>query len=324
MALHWNPHALGNVCILPAAAIQSQLHIASHLQWKVLLSFATAGDAFSVADCAKTLHKPEAVINEAITYWVQANVLIQDGTPAVQPAPQPPVDAAPAPVARPLPVKPTMADVLRRQKESAEFSSLLQDVSARLGKPITQGNMETLLYLYDTAGIPAQVIMLVVAYAVSRGKLNMRYIETTALGWLEDGITTVAAAEEHLALLEQMDDAAAKVRAWAQMKRELDFRQRGMAHTWIYVWKQSEDLIKVALQFAASTTKPLIPYANAILGRWHDEGVVDAVAAMNSLQKQTPAAKRAAGMEKSSLDIQSYEDMLADYVPRIPAKKEKR
>lgn len=64
-----------------------------------------------------------------------------------------------------------MKEVIARQKSSPDFAYLLDTASARLGKAITNGDMETLLYLYDTAGLPAEVILMVIEYAVGRGEI---------------------------------------------------------------------------------------------------------------------------------------------------------
>ena len=69
-------------------------------------------------------------------------------------------EETPAPVARPMPTKPQMQDVIKKQQADGEFSQLLHDASARFGRPISHGDMETLLYLYDTAGMPASVILM--------------------------------------------------------------------------------------------------------------------------------------------------------------------
>ena len=339
MALRWNPQELGHIHILPDTIAKKHLLLASHLQLKVLLWFAADTDGeFDVSACATALHKTSTAVTEALQYWIAAGVLLSDGTPDAQPASvetappaatetavtEPAAAETPKPAVRPLAVKPQMKDVLEKQKTCPEFSHLLQYVSARLGKPITHGNMETLLYLYDTAAIPAQVIMLVVAYAVSRGKYSMRYIETVALNWLDNGITTVAAAEEHLRLLEQMDDAGERVRKLAGMAKEPDYRQRGMAHTWLYVWQLSEPLIQVALDYAAAGGKPPIAYANTLLGDWHAQGITDPEEAKKLLTPEKRQNKKRGQTAETSLDLHSYEQLLADYVPTLPAKKGKR
>lgn len=327
MALQWKAVLPQDMCILSRSVINEQLAMASHLQLKVLLWF--AANTCDIDACAAALHKSPEAVKEAVLFWVNEGVLLSDDTPAVSQtatAPQqvsaeiPAPAETPAPAARPLPVKPQMKDVVKRQKNDSEFSQLLHDASARFGKPLPPFDMETLLYLYDTAGMPANVILMAIGYAVSRGSANMRYVEKVVLGWQDSGITTFAAAEENLRLLEEMDAAALKVQQMTGRARALDYRQRGMAHTWLYLWKFPEEVIRLALDEAAKTTKPLIPYANSILNRWYEEDIRDAGAAAATLTKQTPAARRGQ-QEKTSLDLPEYEKMLEDYVPSLPNKK---
>lgn len=318
MAYEWKAVLPQDMCILSKTAVNKHLAMASHLQLKILLWFAANG--CDTAACAVALNKSETIIEEAAEYWVQSGVLLSDNAAAPVPA----TESQPStPVARPLPTKPQTREVLERQQSDSEFSQLLHDASARFGRPITHGDMATLLYLYDTAGMPASVILMAIGYAVGRGSANMRYVERVVLGWLDSGITTFAAAEENLRLLEEMDTAAAKVQAMTGKARALDYRQRGMAHTWIYVWHLSDKMIALALEQAAKTTKSQIPYANSILQRWVEEGVQDEAAAAKTLVKETPAARRRGQQEDTSLDLPAYEKMLEDYVPSLPTKKGK-
>ncbi len=323
MALQWKAVLPQDMCILSKSVINERLAMASHLQLKVLLWF--AANTCDIDACAVALHKSAEVIQEAALFWVNDGVLLSDEIPAAQipAAPQQASAAEAAPAVRPLPVKPQMKEVIAKQKSDTEFSQLLHDASARFGKPISHGDMETLLYLYDTAGMPASVILMAIGYAVSRGSANMRYVEKVVLGWQDSGITTFAAAEENLRLLEEMDAAADKVQKMTGKARALDYRQRGMAHTWLCVWQLAEDMVQLALDEAAKTTKPLIPYANSILTRWYEEGITDTAAAAATLVKQTPAARRRGQQEQTSLDLPEYEKMLETYVPTLPNKQGK-
>ncbi len=327
MAVRWNPDLLRDICILPAAITDTQLQKAGHLQLKVLLWFAGhERDGFDLSACAAALHKSVDVIEEALGYWYAQGVLCADDvTPVTSPVPvaSAPVTAPaepPTPAARPKAVKPQFTEVVAKQKSSPEFSGLLDTVSVHLGKPLSHGDTETLLYLYDTAGIPAAVILMAVDYAVSRNTYGMRYIEKVLLGWLDDGITTLAAAEEHLQMLERTDIAADKVKAMLGRARDLDYRSRQMAYTWVYTWGFSDELIRLALNKAANTAKSPIPYADTILASWHAADIHDAVAAARDLENEPKKKKRNRKTENSSLDLQSYESMLENYIPALPQK----
>ncbi len=330
MAIRWNAELLRDICILPTAVADKELRFASAPQLKVLLWIAAhEKENVDCEMCAKALHVPLETVTAAVEYWGSRGVFVSDGiapqpTAVTTAAENPPVaEKVPSiPTPRPKPVKPQMKDVIRRQKECAEFSSLLEDVSARLGKPLSHGDCETLLYLYDTAGIDATLIIMAVGYAVSREKYGLRYIEKTLLNWQDEGITTIEAADMHLCYLEQLDTAAEKVRAILGRAKELTGKEKQMVHTWIYVWAFSDAMITLALEKATAKVKAntVIPYAHRILEGWNADGITSVAAAEKQAKDNTPAAKRGQ-TEQSSLDVKGYESMLEDYVPPIPRKE---
>jgi len=328
MAIRWNAENLRDICILPTVVADNELRFASHPQLKVLLWFAAhEKENADVDTCAAALRLPTETVATAVDYWVDRGIFYTDGAAPISAPPKAAEETtpppAPVPVARPAAVKPQMKEVIRREKECKEFSALLEDVSARLGKPLSQGDMETLLYLFDTAGIDATVITMAVGYAVSRSKYSVRYIETVLLGWVDSGITTVAAADEHLRFLEKANAAADKVRTLLGQAKELNSRQREMAYTWIYTWHFSDEVIRFALQIAAERTGTVIPYADKILANWFRLGITDVEAAKKEVEKAPPAkrGRRKGKTEKTSLDTQGFETMLEDYVPPIPRKE---
>ncbi len=323
MAIRWNTELLRDICIFPVAVADNELRFASHPQLKVLLWVAAHEKENADIDaCAAALRLSRDTVEEAVQYWASRGVFCIDGTTVAAPAPAPVEEpSAPVAVPRPAAVKPQMKEVIRRQKDCPEFSALLEAVSARLGKPLSHGDMETLLYLYDTAGINGSVILMGVGYAVSRQKYSMRYIEEVLLRWQDNGITTVDAVDEHLRFLEKVNTAADKVRTILGQAKELSSRQREMAYTWIYTWHFSEDVIRFALQIASERTNTVIPYADKILAGWFQLGITDVAAAKKEIEKKPPAKRRKGQTEKTSLDIEGFETMLEDYVPPIPRKE---
>ena len=79
----------------------------------------------------------------------------------------------------------------------------MESVSASLGRPVGHADTATLLYLVNTVGLPMEVILLGVGYAVSVNKANLRYAEKVLLSWADEGLVTVELAENHLKTLEE-------------------------------------------------------------------------------------------------------------------------
>ena len=196
----WNASLMRRVFVVPEEIADRHLRLAGCVQLKVLLWLSRNDGAFDADACAKAIGETASDCRDALQYWVMAGVLQGTDEPETPVAAVPEV-SVPQPVkkpARPKVVKPQMTDVIRRQTRDEEFGGLLTEISARMGRPLSNGDAETLLYLYDTVGLPAAVLLMVVGYAVHAEHITMRYIEKVALDWADRGILTMEAAEEHL------------------------------------------------------------------------------------------------------------------------------
>ena len=325
MDILWSRDCFAEVMALPAAVADSQLCMASKLQFKVLLWFARhSGGPVDMQACAKAINEDPKECEDAFRYWIRCGILCErepasDG--AVKAAPAVSAEAAPAPTGytenpppaavnpRPAAVKPQLDEVVKRQKNSPKFAELLDTVSARLGRPLSGGDMETLLYLFDTCGLPAEVIIMIVGWAVSHDKNNLRYIEKMALDWCDRGITTIHAAEAQLCLMERRQKAV------EQLEAALDIAlprptavQAGAADRWFYEWNCSPSLLREAYaRTLEKTGKFQTGYMDRILEGWHRDGITD--------PGQLDGGAKPA--QSSSLDTGGYEDMLKNYVPSL-------
>ncbi len=334
MKYRWNSEQLGSIFALPAAVVDQHIRMAGSAQLKVLLWFSRhGGGCFDAADCSAAIGLSPADCADAMQYWVEAKVLLpcsaeeqqeqaETKAEAVSTADKQSAPPVPKILPRPQPVKPQMKEVLARQKSSPEFDYLLQTASARLGRPITHGDMETLLYLYDTAGLPAEVILMIIVYAVSSGKNNMRYIEKMALDWADKGINTIAAAEIELCSLERQREAANHLTELLGLQHELTIAQRRAAEKWFCEWKMPDELVKLAYeQCLAKTGKFQVNYMSKVLEHWYLDGLqtVEEVEAHNQrggIKAKKPAAKPLlSDPNHPAADFDEYEDMVRRYTP---------
>lgn len=333
MEYRWNPGVMTRVFALPAAVVDEHIRLAGAKQLKVLLWLSCHGEGrFDAEACAAAIGGSPADCGDALQYWVECGLLLpaeaatsRPASPVRAPAEPPVPPTAPAPAPRPRAVKPQFKDVLARQKENESFAGLLQDVSARLGRPITHGDMETLLYLFDTAGLPAEVILMVVGYAVAAGKLNMRYVEKVALDWADRGIDTIPAAEQYLCDLEKRDAAASRVRRVLGLERPLTAGQAEMAQKWLTAWHMPDELLRLAAALCAERTgKFNAAYVDKVLEGWHLDGIDTKEKAEAAQSPKKGRAKSAAlPVEDSSLDLDEYEKRVLHYVPVFETREKK-
>lgn len=308
----WNAALLRHVFFVPEVVADSHLRLAGAAQLKVLLWLSRHNGEFEADACALATGVSEAECRDAVRYWVDAGVLM--GAEPV-PAPVPEPASVPQPVARPRAVKPQMPEVIARRNDNADFAMLLDEVSARLGKALSPGDMETLLYLFGTAGLPVEVILLVVGYAATSDRLAMRYIEKVALDWADRGIVTIAAAEEHLCLLERSQQAVNHLQTVCGMeKAPTGSVVFSAAKKWVYDWCVSDDVLRLAYAVCIDKTgKFQAKYMDKVLDNWRSQGAdtAEKVTALCNVTEQ-----KAANEESNE-----YEEMVAQYVPVYKKKK---
>lgn len=327
----WNASQMKRVFVLPKDVVDRHLRLAGSVQLKVLLWVSRNGGEFDAEACAKAVGVSAPDCQDALQYWVAAGLLLPIGeetAPAVPPqapaVPAVPQEPPTMPAARPAAVKPLMTEVIARQKSCPDFAYLLEAVSARLGRPLAAGDSETLLYLYQTAGLPVEVILMVVGYAAQRNRFTMRYIEKVALDWADKNIMTMAAAEEHLCFLERCQTAVEKVQTVCRLVRPIggEFAHRA-AEKWVYQWQVSDALLAEAYAICVQKTGGFqAKYMDKVLENWQMQGITTPEKLQEVLQN-VPASK---GGKKGKVAVvseenQEYEAMVEKYIPVYKKKK---
>ena len=313
----WNPSLMRHVFAVPEEIVDRHLRLAGSVQLKVLLWVSRNG-TFDAESCSQAIGVSAPDCADALQYWVAAGVL--SGGEPVAATPTPPKDEnppAPKPkaAARPKVHKPQLTEVIRRQQQDGEFDGLLAEVSARMGRPLGNGDLETLLYLYESVGLPAAVILMVVGYAAQMGRINMRYIEKVALDWADRGIVTMAAAEEHLCYLERCEQAVLRVQAVRQLEKPLTTATAmRAAEKWICAFGITDEVLAKAYAICLEKTGKFdVKYIDRVLENWHAQGA-DTTEKVEALTGKKQA-------KTHSFDHTEYEDMVEHYVPVYKKKK---
>ncbi|MBE6768627.1 MAG: DnaD domain protein [Ruminococcaceae bacterium] len=333
MKYQWNGDCLSAVMALPTAVADRALKLAGAPQLKVLLWFTRHG-GFDAAACAAALGIAEGDCRDAMQFWVEMGILHAEGT-AELPAVTEPLSAADLPPLTPEQKtapqaieRPSFREAVARQKESADFDYLLKTAEQRLGRTITPAEAETFLYIYDTVGLPAEVILMLLVYAVRRGKVKARsgfrsYLEKAALSWAENGITTVAAAEAELCLQERRHTVREHIEKLFSLTRPLTLLQTEAAVRWVDEWHFSDEMLRIALAKCREKTGNFnANYITRILEGWLADGVTTAEqAAAAAAPRKRQNAKPLLSDEAAVPDATDYERAVADWRPVYKGKK---
>ncbi len=188
MSFSINLGAWNSVFAVPCSVVDDDLKLAGSVQLKVLLwVLRHAGEPFEAEDIADALGIDRADVGDAMLYWQETGLISGEGSdlsPAAEgKARQKPTQSVPAGKGgeRPeqeekpkrilsRPQKPDSEFVAKRIAESTEIACLMQSAQEILGRLISGGDSATLLMMHDDFGLPSDVIIMLMQYAVEHRK----------------------------------------------------------------------------------------------------------------------------------------------------------
>lgn len=247
-----------------------------------------------MADC---LHCTEGDLLRAFKYWsaeglltlrfdeeqVLSQIILEDPSAPAAPAPSPQEEPKPSPKALSLseapkaaapsqPPKTLTADRVSALKEEEEVVQLLYICEQYLGKTLSPTEVQKLLFFYDGLHMSVDLIDFLIQYCVGRGHKSIRYIETVALAWADEGITTVEMAKASSSRYGK--DYFTILKAMGITGRNPISTEVAFMDTWMKDYGFSMDIIlEACTRTVLQTGQPSFPYVDGILSDWHKKGV---------------------------------------------------
>ncbi len=294
-----------SVFAVPSEIVDQHIKLAGAAQLKVILWFLRhAGENFTVDDIAQALSMQSADVRDCMQYWVQTGVIAVSDHTIAPPQPentvvksvteetalplqasQQPVPSAPivteTPVETPKtrimsrPEKPDAKYIAQRTIEDKSIEYLMHSADEIFGRMTSHNDKATLLMIHEYDGLPVEVIIMLLQYACSIGKCNMRYIEKMAISWADEEINTLEAADNKITQMTKGRNAAKVVqRTIGTEEHSPTEKETFLADCWLNQWKFSTDMIRKAYEICVDTKgKYFSGYVNSILKRWHHDGI---------------------------------------------------
>ena len=241
-----------NIFAVPVQIVDKHIRTCGALSLRALLILLRRGGTADEEQIAQELAMDTGEIRDALWYWVNAGILstdvshqpepnIQAEEKKVQPAPEPPkakensrpVQEIPPKGASSYRGRPSNEQIAAMMEKDPNIEFLFQAASEKLGKYLHITDRSSLIYLYDWAGIPIDVILMVIQYCCSMGKRQMRYIERVALDWQDAGVVSLETAEEHIRQIEERNSWAGEVKAAFGIRdRDLVEKEQEYVNRW--------------------------------------------------------------------------------------------
>ncbi|BDF66238.1 hypothetical protein CE91St43_02100 [Oscillospiraceae bacterium] len=281
----------GNILSLAAGAADRLIAAGNGDAALLYLWLLKAGGAYQAGPAAHALRWDPARTEAALSLLVGmglAEAAPQAPAPALQPSEEPP--------------EYTAADLNRElENKDSPFPALVGEVQRRLGKVLSTADLKCLYTIYDFAGLPAEVILLVVSWCVEESerkygpgrKPRLPQIQKEALRWKERGVDTMEGAEAHLKRLAMLRSRAGQIMALLDIRdRPPVAREKEYIAAWVDMGFDDE-AIRLAYEKTVLKKQSLNwPYMNSILKNWHQKGLhtLAQITAGDSVRPQRPAS----------------------------------
>ncbi len=264
-----NPGVYSDTFALPKGAVDGHIKIATAVQLKVLLYiFANANTQLDAKAVADALNLNTEEVKDAIDYWKGAGYLKGD-TIAVK------TETATTKKARMQSELPSREEIARLSHNNEDLRVLYREAQNTFCRPLKQSEASLLAWLYNDEGMPVSVILMLLSLAAQQGSITKTFIESTAIQWINDGVSTIEDAEEKTREALLYDQSFKLVcSAFGISKRKPGKKENEYAFKWVNEWKLSKELLGAAYEICVDATgKYSIDYINTILEKWHKNGV---------------------------------------------------
>lgn len=171
----------------------------------------------------------------------------------------------------PLPEIRVTEEQTLRLAQDEDFSWICLIVENYLKRTLKPAEIQLLTYLFDTLHFSKDLILHLYEYCCSLDKTNVKYVQTVALSWAEQNITTPEQAQQHSAVYNAAHTAIARALALGRplAKIECQYVER-----WQNAWQMDLSVILEACnRTMLAIQKADFKYIDGILSNWHRDNV---------------------------------------------------
>lgn len=326
----WN-----DIFIVPRSVVKKHLKLANQDYIKVLLILlSSAPNEVSAQEISELSGVSSDNVTDALKYWENCNIIKSDingyvphfddennNAPLPSPEPEKIIEKV-LPKTETVvktdknikiksnsPIRPSAFEVSHRIETTEELKWIVSETERLFSRFISPTEAGVLVSMFDYAGLPADVIIMIVEYCVSIDKTNLRFIEKTAYSWADKGIDTHQKVSEYIASISAEKDVEDKIkRIFEIYDRSLTTKQKEFALVWVSEWNISEELLKFAYEKCLDNTGKLsFPYINKILLNWNESNIktISDVLSFENNRKQEPSSNSSFSIDKLD-DISNY------------------
>ena len=213
-------------------------------------------------------------------------------------------------------------DRVKELKQNEDMIQLLYIAEQYLGKTLSPTEIQKILFFYDGLGFSTDLIEYLIEYCVSRSHKSIRYIETVALAWAGEGISTVSDAKKANARYSR--EYYTILKALGITNRSPVETEITLMDTWLKTYGFSLEIIQEACtRTVLQTGQASFQYTDKILEGWKKKQVksLNDIQALDAehqkRRKEKKPAKQASSSPNRFNNFQQREYDFEEYEKRL-------
>lgn len=214
---------------------------------------------------------PPQAVNQTAPAAVKPQGAVSEPAPAAGRTDSVSFGATPA-AAAPSPKPVYSVAQVNRLSGDEEFAQILYIAQKYMNKVFTPRDCQVFAYLYDTLKFSPELLEYLVEYCVQNGHVSVRYMETVAINWHEQGFRTPDEAKEYAEGFN--NDAFSVMKAFGLNDRRPATEEQKMITKWFREYGFGRELVLMACNRTISAIHtPSFRYTDKILSDWKLAGV---------------------------------------------------
>ena len=180
--------------------------------------------------------------------------------------------ASPSPTITPVPDKNTLSPTeVKASMTNKDLERTIYMAETYIGRPFSTTELNSFCYINDQLHFSSDLLEYLIEYCITRGKKSVRYIESVAINWYQQGITTVKEAKAESTLYSQ--NVFPIMKAFGISNRDPGSAELDYIKKWNSLGLGTDIIIEACSRTLLATHQASFPYANKILEDWKRLGV---------------------------------------------------
>ena len=221
-----------------------------------------------INDLSKKLVLPLKVIQDAVKYWEEQEVITKKNTGYI-------VNNLQEIELHKLykPKTALSAEQIQKSAENQQRAKAIEHINSKY----FSGLMPTTWYpdielWFKKYNFDEEVMIALFGYCFDRSALHKAYIQRVAETWNKNNIKTFNDLDTYYEKQEKVKTIANTISKKLGLNRQLTEYEYAYIETWLNEFGYSLDIIEIALKKTTSKANPNFDYLNKLLSDWHDRG----------------------------------------------------